>query len=442
MNAMVNYFVTCGLLLLCFMGCAPVASFSTEAVPTSTVALVPTTIPFSSPTALTPTKQHLKFYFPEVEKRCSENREVSFDGLGVREHPTVILSDLGQTGLWKYSVENPKPILIYTYPLGKWTRFILNPTGEKLAFLIRNQDNSSSIWLLSLNSGDKRRISSINYFEGAYPNIQWISNNELLVTGSCAGAGCPFPIKILNITNGIEVNVEDTFSTPYDSYIGFIADEGEYWALYSSYADDGYTQFYVYDYTASRKLNIFPWLDGKIFFYPLIGTNFGLINSDKNFAMTVEQSYGFDVGVLSPGVEKITQGISYEAVMKRVVTEVQFSELDYVLFGLNPSNKNLLMKISYTDYLNNNPNDDLTTTPSFVGDALFAVDLQNHMIDGIRNEIIFIDYCFVTTGYIYRGLSPAGQIAVFSTDHEILFLNLETGNISRLSDWSFVGWTK
>jgi len=445
MIAKICSFLAFGMLLMFFVGCAPVYVLPTAIPtqsPTSTSAFVPTTTPFSTPTLLPATSQPLNFYFPEVEKRCPENREVSFGELGIESGLKVILSDINQTGLWRFSIENQVPILIKALPLDTWTGSSLNPTGENLAFIVRNQDNSSSIWLLSLISGDQSEIFSINYMEGAYPYIRWLSNDELLVGGSCAGAGCPFPIKVLNVTRGVEIDVEETDSGPYDNYLGFFANNGEYLALYSSYADDGYTQIHVYDYSASQKVWVFPWLEDKIFFYPLIGTNFGLFGSDNNVAMFVEQSYGFDVGVVDANVEKMTQALSYDSVMKRVVTDVQFGELDYSFIDLNPSNRGLIVNMSYTDYFNSTVNDDFTTEPKYVEDALFVVDLEHPVVDERISDLTFIDYCFMTTGYFNRGFSPDGRIEVFSSDNEIVFLNLETGNFSRMSGWLFVGWSK
>jgi hypothetical protein len=252
---------------------------------------------------------------------------------------------------------------------------------------------------------------------------------------------CPFPIKVLNIANGTEVNVEEVEWDPYYKYLGFFANKGKYLALYTSYADDTYNQFHVYDYLEGRKVSIFPWLDEKIFFYPLIGTNFGLFGSDNNLAMFVEQSYGFDVGVVAANIEEMTQNLSYDSLMKRVFTEIRFDDIDYSFIVLNPSNNNLMMSMSYTDYFNNSV-DNSFSEPPYVKDSLFVVDLENPLVDGRRKELVFIDYCFATTGYGSKVFSPDGRVAVFGADDEIVFLNLETGNISRLPGWSFVGWGK
>jgi hypothetical protein len=259
---------------------------------------MPTVATFAIQPTLAATSQPLIFYIPEVEKMCPENREVSFDKLGVNKDSTIILADLAQTGLWKFSDENQEPILIKTIPFNSWYGRSLDPTGDNLAFIVRNEDNSSSIWLLSLSSGDQREIFNINYFEGAFPNIHWVSNNELLVNGSCAGAGCPFPIKVLNTSSGVEIDVEDTYSDPSDNFLGLYANNGRYSALYSSYKDDGFNQFYVYDYSAAKKISALPWLDDRIFFYPLIGTNLGLFYTGNSLIMFIEQSYGFDVVLL------------------------------------------------------------------------------------------------------------------------------------------------
>jgi len=439
MKAVASRFLFFSLLISFYVGCTPVPVTLSKVdvpYPTSTstgeFAVTPTTV---LPT-FTATSQPLVFYFPEIEERCPENRDVAFDMLDVNKDLSVILIDRDQTGLWKFSAEHQEPTLIKTLPFTTWYGRTLNPTGEYLAFIVRNDDNSSSIWLLSLSSGDEKEIFKIDYFEGAFPNIHWVSNNDLLVNGSCAGAGCPFPIKILNIANGFEMDVEDTYVSPYDNYINFVVNAGEYLAIYGTYADNGYSQFYAYDYIADRKLPIFPWLDKKIYFYPLIGTNLGLLDAGNYFVMTVKQSYGFDVSVIDADIENFTQDYLYDSVMRRVFTEIQFGDLKYSLIDLNQSNKSLMLSLSYTDYI------DDTVNVKDIENALFAANVDTPVLDDRMDRLVFVDYCFTTTEYFNLGFSPDGQIEVFRSDDEIVFLNLKTGNISRLSGWSFVGWAK
>lgn len=431
-----------GFLILVFVGCAPVSITPTGtgiSYPIDTPIVVPTATSTSIPTTLSSTPRSLNLFFPKNEKRCPENREVSFDKINIDS--VTILSDLGHTGLWKYSAEDQAPILLKQLPLDSWRNLTIDPTGEKLAYIARNQDGSSSIWLLLLISGDQNEISRINYMEGAAPYIKWLTPNELLVGGSCAGAGCPFPIKVLKIANGTEVNVEEVEWTPNDNYLGFFASKGKYLALYSSSGNDIYNQFQVYDYLDGRKVSIFPWLDEKVLLYPLIGTNFGLFGSDNNLAMFIEQSYGFDVGIVTVNIEEMTQNLPYDSLMKRVFAEIQFNNMDYSFIVLNPSNTNLMISMSYTDDFNSSVDNNFSKPP-YVEDSLFVVDLENPIIDEGLNELVFIDYCFTTTGYYSKGFSPDGHVSVFSSDDEIVFLNLGTGNISRLSGWLFVGWGK
>lgn len=431
-----------GFLIVVFVGCAPVSITPTGtgiSYPIATPIIAPTATSTSIQATLSPTPQPLNLFFPQIEKRCPENREVSFDKLDADS--VAILSDLSHTGLWKYSTEGQAPILLKERSLDSWGNLTIDPTGEKLAYIVRSQDGSSSIWLFSLISGDQTEVSTINYMEGATPYIKWLTSDELLVEGSCAGAGCPFPIKVLNIANGTEINVEEVEWSPDDNYLGFFANKGKYLALYSSSGDDIYNQFHVYDYLDSRKVSVFPWLDEKIFFYPLIGTNFGLFGSDNNLAMFVEESYGFDVGIVATNIKEMTRNLPYDSLMKRVLAEIQFGDIDYSFIVLNPSNTNLMMSMSYTDYFNSSVENDFSKPP-YVDDSLFVVDLENPVIDEGLNKLVFIDYCFATTGYYSKGFSPDGRVAVFGSDDEIVFLNLETGNISRLPGLLFVGWGK
>ena len=447
MNAKIYRYLACGLLFMSFWGCAPTTSSMPTIIetlsPTSTSSFASTATAFSTETPLPIEGSSLKFFSPKIEKRCPENREVFVDKLGINQDLKIILSDQNQTGLWSLASENPSPQLIQKFPLDKWTNKSISPDGKRLAYTISNPDGSLSTRLLSLDSGEEHKIANIDYLEGASSSARWLSPNELVVVGSCAGSGCPFPLKVFNISNGKALDVYRTDRDPYDTYLGFYVSDGKYYALYSvGSGGDDYIDFYAYDYSTKQRIQIFPWLQDKIFFYPYGGTNLGMDFYSNKIFMMVEQSYGYDFGVVDASLQGLTQNTPYDLLMKRVVTDYYFSELDFSFVVLNPPNNTLLLSMSYKDYINGATNADFTTEPKNIVDAFFALDLDHPVLDRWVSYLIFTDYCFTTTGYYVNEISPDGKIVVLNSDDNIMLLNLETGYIAHLPNWRFVGWGK
>ena len=99
--------------------------------------------------------------------------------------------------------------------------------------------------------------------------------------------------------------------------------------------------------------------------------------------------------------------------------------------------------MNYKDFVNvTESNGDLSAGPRIIEDAFFVLDIE-HPVEYPRIDyLVFTDYCFTTTGYYVEDVSPDGKIAVFGSDKNIILMNLETGNTSHLSDWSFIGWAR
>lgn len=443
MDVKMRSLVVCGMLLVFSFGCDPV-SVSPIVIPTlpptSTSAFIPTTTPLATPTALSVTTQPLKFYFPKVEKHCPDNREVPVDKLGIGTDTRIILSDLNQTGLWSLDSISPSPQLIQELPLDKWGSKSISPDGKMLAYTIWNPDNSSSTRLYDLETGVQRELLNIKYWDGLAPSIQWLSDQELLVVNLSYQR---FPLYVINISTLDMADVSDIDSEPYDEYLALYSDGEKYFTLYSvGNVGDDYTDFYVYDYSSRQKIQALPWLQNRIYFFPYIGTNLGMEFGMSKIFMTVEQSYGFDVGVVTPSIESLTQSNPYDVVTKRVFANTgnHFDRLRYSLIGLDPANGSLFLNMSYRDYIDET-NNIADFKVSDIEGAFFSFDYQNVVTDQI-DYLVFTDYCFTMTDEYFIDVSPDGLIAVFGSDRNIVLLNLETGNMSRLSNWSYIGWAQ
>jgi len=152
----------------------------------------------------------------------------------------------------------------------------------------------------------------------------------------------------------------------------------------------------------------------------------------------IEQSYGYDFGVVDSSIEALTQNTPYDVLMKRVVLDDYFVQPDFSFVALNPETNTLIFSISYEDYINSS----FDSEPQKIEDAFFVLDLEHPVIDPRINYVVFTDYCFATTGYYLKEISPDGRIAALNSDKDIMLLNLETGYIAYLPSWKFIGWGK
>jgi len=154
--------------------------------------------------------------------------------------------------------------------------------------------------------------------------------------------------------------------------------------------------------------------------------------------MLVQQSYGFDLGIVEKSPESFTSLGDYDAIMKKVVAEMDFQNLRYYPVGLNSSSNSLFLDISYREYL-----DDQKSTKE-IENGFFSLDYQNVIHDDRIDYVVFKDYCFSESNTYFRDYSADGQFAVFANPerNKIVVLNLETGHVARLSGWEYVGWRK
>jgi hypothetical protein len=441
-------YLVCGFLLIFFAACAPnipvVSTMTPSPSAVSTSNAIPVSFPSQTTSSVPTATPPLHFFFPKIEKLCPEKREVSIDKIGIDGSIKVILSDSKQTGLWSLGAENLLPHLIQKLPLDKWTSYSINPDGIMLAYTIWNSDNSSSAWVYDLENMTQREVLNIKYWEGLAPYVRWLSQNELLIINSSAGIGGTSPIEIVDVDTGKSLDVNRVDSTPLE-YLGSYLNNGTYLGLYSSLddIDTSYTKFYLYDYFSNKKTLAFPWLQDRIFYYPYGGTNLQIEFDLNKVAMIVEQSYGFDVGIIDKSIEMLTQPKPYNVVMKRLFanTGSNFDRLRYSLIGLNSATNTVFLSMSYRDYIDTT-NNIADFKVSDIEDAFFSLDFQKIVSAAPVDYLVFKDYCFTTTEYFMRGVSSDGQVAAFSSDKELILMNLETGYLTRLPNWQFIGWAK
>jgi len=431
-------------LVFLLAACSPVAVSAipptTTLVPTVTPipTLQPTLRPTLTPEPTTPTQNApLNFFLPKVERRCPSDRNVSIQQLGIEPDSKIILTDPKEKAVWGFSIKDDVPALISKDLPSPWMSKI-SPNGNWIAYPIWNADSSSSIWILSLITGEQKEILNIKYWDSLAPYVTWLSDQELLVVNHCHTRLCHFPLRVVNINTGESQDVEING----DDYLTFFTNDVSKYALFSTDFGNSYANFFVYDYAAAQKISVFPWLEQKIFPYLLSNIQFKF--SQTNLAMFVDQTYGFDVGILENSLNAFTKPQPYDVVMKRIDLgygiEYQFDRSSSYAVGFDPSTDLVFLGISYQydhTILENHPV--ANAKPVKVENGFFSMDYQ-HI--GQYGSLPFTDYCFSMTQDYFRGVSPDGRIAVFESDtkNEITLMNIETGKLVRLPGWKFMGW--
>lgn len=448
MKSVLINFLGLALILLFVASCSPQPTPAVTVLPkvlptqTLTISSPPATstkIPISSPTA-TP----LPIYFPQVNKYCPDEREVPLEELGIDDEFQLILSNPERTGLWSLTVQNQEPVLIRNVLLDKWTSYSFSPDRTRIAFTVWNEDWSSSTWVLSIRTGDALEVENITEKESIAeilaPYVTWRSNNELLLFNHCHTRLCYFPLGLINLNNGDFINLPDFNYTPNEEILTFFTNNNQDYALLSYQTDEIYTNFNVFDFQENRQYKVFPWLHERVYFYPYIGTNMGLDDKSSKFLLFLEQSYGFDFGVIEKNFEAMTQSVPYDAIMKRIVTEFVFDNLEIRGDLLDPELGVQLLKMSYEDFFGEMNSDTSEIEHRKIEDAFMAMDYENPINDNRIDYLEFRDYCFNLTDKYLSGVSPDGRIVVISTDDGISLMNLETGYVTNLPHWKYFGW--
>jgi hypothetical protein len=433
-------------LVFLLAACGPVTSSATSPtttlMPTSTPP-VPTLQPTLRPT-LTPELTSiqsipLKFFYPQIEKYCPSNREVPIEKLGIGQDSQIILADANQTGIWSLGSESHVPKLLSSLSSAKWTSSSISPDGKWIAYTTLDT-NFAYIWLFSLATGENKLISKLEYWDGMYPIITWLSDQKIMIWNGCRSSACRYPLSLINIETG---NMEDltkspSVGEPYGEYLAFFEKSNQDYAVFNSDATDDYNSFFVYDYANVRKVGAFPWLEKRVFFFPDYLTNISFEFAKTHTAMLLEQSYGFDLGIVENSINAYTETNSYDVVMKRIAAknDTGFDELRYFPIGLDAPTGSLFLEMSYRPY-----SDAFQDSPN-IENGFFSLDYQNVVSTDHVDSLIFKDYCFPMADNYLNGIFANGTIAVFESyeGNELTFINLNTGNLSRLSGWKFMGW--
>jgi hypothetical protein len=433
------------VILLLLVACGSVVDSSTDPIVEPTTTHIPTPVLAPEPMLtrnLTQAPAYhqtgLSFYFPHVEKNCPHQKEVAIETIGLNQNFHLVLRDLDQVGIWELAPGNQSPILIAEAVSEGWIMSqSISPDGNWLAYSTIDSD-SASVTIFSFMTRSTQYRIDLDYWDGLVPSVSWLSENEVLIENNCRiYKGCYFPLYIYNLDTGELQDVDENIE-PYGDYLAFFKDSGNYYALYHYGATGDFDSFHVYDYSLNTKTRVFQWLDNKVLFYPYYLTNLNLASYPNHIALLIKQSYGFDLGIVEKSMEAFTNSSGYDAIMKRIIIGTSFGELNYYPVGLNSGSNTLFLNMSYRTY-SDSQNGFIDMNRMF-----FGLDYSN----GIRREqiayLVFKDYCFSDDAINFRGSSGDGKLAAFSNSdgNKIVILELETGHISRLVGWKYVGWRR
>lgn len=424
-----------------FTACAPIATPEISSTVAAAETLMPTLTPTKTPEPSPTLVKTLNFFYPEIERVCPANREVPINQLGVDAGSQLILTDINQTSIWRLSFNDSAPQQISQLSTANWIGRSLSPNGNWIAHPVWNADSSSSIWLLSLITGEHREVLNIKYQDGLAPYTAWVSDQEVLVVNRCHTRRCHFPLRIINIETGKYDDVEVDSDERNGTFLTLFKNPTGSYALFSdNFDEDKYASFFVYDYAAAQKIAVFPWLEQKVF--PFLRSNIGFEFSQNNLAMVIDQTYGFDVGIVENSMRSFTKAETYDIAMKRVTLghgiEYDLDRSSVSLIGLNALTDSLFLGISYTYDSSILESDTITPVePISVENGFFSMDYQ-HV--GQDNSLVFKDYCFSMAESFFLAVSIDGRIAFFESklNDEIILINLETGYLSRLPGWNFL----
>jgi hypothetical protein len=392
-----------------------------------------------------PTPDHLT---PEIVDLCPvpANRVVALNELGLAPETLLVLlpSDvdphqLGSTGIWILSPLDSAPQYVpildpedgvanYAYevsPDHRWVSFLRHKEGEM----------NQTLWISSLDGKQQWKVTQIGKWSGA----AWVSEKEMVVIGMAdeklgeyEGILPSFALVPLFSILPFTLDKQDFLPIP-EPETGILDREFYHYVrlgkeAYGIFVINWGEDFILQDLSNGSSRPIFQWLAGKDW-VDSTTTRLWLL-SDGTFTVTVTRPYGVD---LASGLDfqTITLQQDYDKVMRRIILPGQMMPVS-VVAGF-PNTHFLLLEQTITIEGYYPPIDSFH--------ALYLFDYQNMSIrnycfnSSLRGDIIDIspDGHFLATTFYENPHTDSG-------DKWVVVLNLDTGYISYIPDFQFIGW--
>jgi len=400
-----------------------------------------TKAPYTSLEAsITPTiYQTLQSIKPSIIQMCTNGSdELPLDQIGLGNNLRLLVYPANQYasgaitgGLWYVSETITKSqIITNTNPTSPWIyqSFIPSPEGHWIKMQRYNEDYSqSAAWIISPD-GLQEWLLDEGDFSVVIPS--WVSDKEMI------GIGVPNPEQYE------DVNWEDY--NPLFSINPFTLEtrnfeplpEKAIFARYFTIGSESYAIFHeghqpyenwgVYNYNDHTILPVLNWLVGR---EDVNFTNSGIsLQQDSNenilFNIYVQRPYGLDIA-WNLSLDQISLSQKYEEAMTAISIPGEFSDIT-----IGPwVNEN---SVVIETMLGNNTDRNL--------DRFFIFDYENK---------IMREYCLDDERQPQIHVSPDGNLLSLTysstesigwTPEEVVILNLETGEITRIPDVGAVGW--
>lgn len=379
---------------------------------------------------------------PKIINLCPVERVVPLADLGLNAQTRLLMlpADVDlhrpiKTGLWSLSPFEVIPQYISSIIPEEDEMvnddFQISPDYQWISFLRwKEGDADRALWISSLDGMQQWEVVKIR----ANSYAQWVSDKEMVIVGITdeerfenIEGRIPFYVYVpLLSINPFTLEAHPLTTLPEERTDRFLIDyfrnmDSSY-ELYSIGAGP-VDKFVLYRYSDDTSQSVFKWLTGKDW-VNAITMQIWLL-ADNTFTVTVTRPYGMD---LASGLDlqAITLQQGYDEVMRKIVLPDKM--MPFFVLARFPNNAPFLLL-------------EQTTVDYYPPIGFYVLDYQNMIIrdycfdPSFRGDIIDIspDGHFLATTFYENPLTESG-------DKWIVVLNLDTGYISYIPDYQFIGW--
>jgi hypothetical protein len=411
------------IVALVIASCAPLTLTEAPLSPAtvtrvSTPTPLPPSPPTSLPTSLPATEPAPPPIYPVLEKLCPASPLVPLAELGLDSRVRLLVVpdtletrwDENRVGVFVVAPNDPTPWRMdYLFQEGylNSSGVSVSPNGRWLIFNRKAIGQESLVsWISSLDGQQQWPLSSMEENLSA----SWLDESSVMMWDAENE-----PRKVIN---PFTMEEELLTNLPKTDIIGIGAilfrDAGETWMLYQA----GY-DYRLFNASTQTDQQVLEWLSAVD--VPFLATGIS-VTTDGQIAIKVVRPYGFDMSPLMR-VPEVIASESYTQTMQPVF-------LPESILPAQPSwesTSTSAMSIYNDSEQKPNP------APQF-----YWFDYEQQIIK---------DYCFAPKGR--ADISPDGKFVAFTRHYlpslqpvpkSIFILNLDTGYISQIDGYQFVGW--
>ena len=377
---------------------------SPSATPIATLTITP---------ALSPTSAfELEPINPTLVSLCPENRLVALHQLGLNSQTRLVVlpwtvEEWDEIG---YSLISPTgsdteqvPNLIPERMVNRAGYYHINNNGQWVVYNLQEKENlHEAAWISSLDGKQQWTLSPTKEFKVGF----WLDPESVILYDQeqhPLKIVNPFTLEEENLTNLPPIQVEGIGAI-------FFRESGHTYLLYQS----GY-EIHLLDLDQHTDHLAFRWLNSEESSY----SDLNFFQVGEKFFVTVKRDYGFDMSSeLNTG--EITSMVSYTRMMQPILLPEGI--LSAEPFELSPSGQAMMIYLKEDQQI-----------------SFYRFDYESNVID---------DYCYDAMDS-RASVSPDGKFIAFTRFYfpssrpvpkSIFIINLETGYMSQINGYQFVGW--